>query len=436
MLLVLFGLFLSLLLLEIGMRMAGWAYASFQEERNKHSLTNNAKYRILCLGESTTAMGRENSWPSQLERILNKEQKKKQFCVINKGMPGAYTSNIVEKFDEFIALYHPQVIIVMMGINDTGEVLPYENTAYQNTLSFFQSFRIYKLYRFLLTRMNQNSFCTPYDQGIVVSTTNEPIKFNFKDRQEIFLKDLNMCPKDERVWMYIAFAWECRDNGKFEEAEDMFRLAIKEGPENYCGYHDLGMCYKAQGKYIEAETMFKKAIEKNPGYDWGYIEIGWIYHAQDKDNLAEEMFNKAAKINPEGDRAYGSMALLYAGQPDSQEEKFYAGKVKMMRLNNFNPVTRKNYRILKEKVERAGAKLMCVQYPVRSAQQLKRMLTDYESIIFVDNERIFKEALLHGKYTDYFEDSFAGDFGHCTKKGNNLLAQNIAKAVLKYYLYN
>lgn len=418
------------------MRMAGWAYASFQERRNSHSLKNNAKYRILCLGESTTAMGGENSWPSQLEKIINGKQKDIRFCVINKGMPGAYTSNIVEKFDEFISQYHPQIVIVMMGINDTGEILPYENAAYQNALSFFKTFRIYKLYKLLLARMNQKSGNKPYKQEIIYSASNEPIKFNFKDKQETFLKDLNICPKNERVWRYIAFAWECRDNGKFEEAEDMFKLAIKEYPENYCGYHDLGMCYKAQEKYTEAEEMFKKAIEKNSGYDWGYIELGWIYHAQGKDDLAEEMFNKAAKINPEGDRAYGSLALLYAGQPDSQKEKLYAGKVKMMRLNSFNPVTRKNYRILKEKTDRAGAKLVCVQYPGRNAQQLKIMLADYESIIFVDNEIIFKEALLHGKYTDYFEDSFAGDFGHCTKKGNNLLAQNIAKTILKYYSYN
>lgn len=34
-------------------------------------------------------------------------------------------------------------------------------------------------------------------------------------------------------------------------------------------------------------------------------------------------------------------------------------------------------------------------------------------------------------YKEYFGDMFAGDFGHCTKKGNRLLAENIANVILK-----
>jgi hypothetical protein len=61
------------------------------------------------------------------------------------------------------------------------------------------------------------------------------------------------------------------------------------------------------------------------------------------------------------------------------------------------------------------------------------MLEPYEGVIFVDNERVFKEALKKGEYRDYFSDTFAGDFGHCTEKGNRLLAENIANVILKEY---
>lgn len=63
------------------------------------------------------------------------------------------------------------------------------------------------------------------------------------------------------------------------------------------------------------------------------------------------------------------------------------------------------------------------------------MLVSYEGFAFSDNERIFKEALRQGTYAEYFEDSFTGDFGRCTKKGNELLAQNIANAILERCLY-
>ena len=59
------------------------------------------------------------------------------------------------------------------------------------------------------------------------------------------------------------------------------------------------------------------------------------------------------------------------------------------------------------------------------------MLKPHGNTIFVNNENSFKEAVKAGNYNDYFTDIFGGDFGHCTTKGNNLLAGNIAKTILR-----
>jgi len=63
-------------------------------------------------------------------------------------------------------------------------------------------------------------------------------------------------------------------------------------------------------------------------------------------------------------------------------------------------------------------------------ESLKKMLEDRENIVFVDNETVFKEALKQGKYGNCFTDSFGGEFGHCTPKGNRLLAENIGNIIL------
>jgi len=59
------------------------------------------------------------------------------------------------------------------------------------------------------------------------------------------------------------------------------------------------------------------------------------------------------------------------------------------------------------------------------------MLKPYNNIIFVDNEKIFLDALKETSYRDIFRDRFGGDFGHCTIKGNRLLATNVANVILK-----
>jgi hypothetical protein len=70
-----------------------------------------------------------------------------------------------------------------------------------------------------------------------------------------------------------------------------------------------------------------------------------------------------------------------------------------------------------------------VQYPVRSVEPLKKMVG--EDAAFVDNEKVFKDALKKANYDEYFSDLFGGDFGHCTPKGNRLLAQQVASVILK-----
>jgi len=68
--------------------------------------------------------------------------------------------------------------------------------------------------------------------------------------------------------------------------------------------------------------------------------------------------------------------------------------------------------------------------PAEFLEQLKELLEGKTNIIFVDNEKVFKDALKKGKYQDYFIDSFAGDSGHCSIRGNRLLAENIANTII------
>ncbi len=109
----------------------------------------------------------------------------------------------------------------------------------------------------------------------------------------------------------------------------------------------------------------------------------------------------------------------------------YTDKLNNLRRGYYNPVTINNYRKLKQILDKRKIKLVYAQYPMRSIQPLRKIFKDDENIIFVDNEKIFKDAVRKDGYDEYFRDMFGGDFGHCTQKGNRLLAGNIANAILK-----
>ncbi len=120
--LVVFGLGLAILLLEIGLRLGGWAFLLARREAPPPiTAMSNDSYRVLCLGESTTAdlavQGRK-SYPAQLQRILNERAGEDRFAVINRGVPATTTDLIVAELPDLLDRQRPDLVVTMMGIND------------------------------------------------------------------------------------------------------------------------------------------------------------------------------------------------------------------------------------------------------------------------------------------------------------------------------
>lgn len=80
-----------------------------------------AAYRILCLGESTTAPTPppDHSWPSQLEDILNKQHPGK-FVVLN-HLPEAGSAIAEKALPAYLDRYEPQMLVAMMDVGDPAE---------------------------------------------------------------------------------------------------------------------------------------------------------------------------------------------------------------------------------------------------------------------------------------------------------------------------
>src|SRR4029453_18513609 len=109
--LVLLGLLLALCLLEGGLRAGGRLFLARQEARNRASLRQGQAYRILCIGESTTAMGADQSYPSWLEQMLNEHARGLSFSVVNKGIPGVTSDILVRDLEANLEGYRPKIVV-------------------------------------------------------------------------------------------------------------------------------------------------------------------------------------------------------------------------------------------------------------------------------------------------------------------------------------
>lgn len=272
------GLLTALVLLEAALRMGGMVSRWVHEHKNRPSAIQKKDYRILCMGESMTAVGYNKSYPSQLEEILNQRGNGTRFIVINKGESSINSSYILEHLEENLIKYRPDMVAAMMGIN-------------------------------------------------------------------------------ERVIQFYA---------------------------------DIP----------EADT--------------------WIFRNLNSYRFFRIMFNKISKA-------------WKRNLPDAPEQVVSTGsKGNSQTGDRMNyDLLRHNYRKMKSILDVRKIKLCCVQYPGRNNADLISMFDNPGEVIFVDNEWIFKEVLKKGRFDDYFMDSFAGDFGHCTPIGNRLIAENMAYMILK-----
>ncbi|MDD5355754.1 MAG: tetratricopeptide repeat protein [Candidatus Omnitrophica bacterium] len=468
--LITFGIFLSLVVLETGLRLGGYIFLSVQEYRNYLSFKKKGDYRILCLGESTTAGG----YPRFLEEILNQEKIGIKFSVIDGGIPAVSTAYILSQLENNLNKYKPDMVITMIGINNENEVVSYGDIVASKIALFLRSFRTYKLARLLrlhlyaklkemdfgrtkakeavspvLSSFEIKEYGAETNAVGLTKNPNEDIKMKAESRESHFRlaenymfageyiqaeeevkKAIEQDPQDYNAYLKLAHFY--RMSSRMVLAEEMYKKIIELNPRDGQAYCELANLYRQQGQYAQAEDMYKKAIEKNPQNSKAYTELGQIFIFLRKYTQAEMALKKAIELNPADYLAYGSLMVMYKEKAKDGISRQDGGeKNKPIPAFRYRSDAQADYLKLKRILDSRKIKLVSMQYPMRSVQPLKDLLCQEDSIIFVDNEKIFKDAVAKYGYRAYFTDMFGGDFGHCTDKGNGLLAKNIAGVILK-----
>ncbi|MEI7752582.1 MAG: tetratricopeptide repeat protein, partial [Candidatus Omnitrophota bacterium] len=355
--LIFLGLILTTVILEAGLRLGGFVLTSIQEHRNRISISRRGVYRILCLGESTTA----GEYPRFLEESLNQRDIGIKFSVIDKGVPGIRTSAIVALLEANLATYHPDMVITMMGINDYGPHLPYEPLSDSKVINFFKSYRTYKLIQLLglhiRTRLeaiyrSEQSFPKNALQPMRNKETRMPeeaphlehskaieegnfyrSKDEFSKAEEQYKKAIKLNPQDDKAHIELGNSY--RERGGFSLAEQQYREALKLNPRNDRAYVERGTLYRKQNKLTESEEQYKEALKLNPGSDGIYCELGKTYNKLGKATEEERAHKKALELNPKNYNSRVRLGDIYREQKKfSDAEQLYKQAIEIDPKNN------------------------------------------------------------------------------------------------------
>ena len=438
-LLIIIGIMLSLILLECGLRLAGWTISSYQQYKNNKALRNKSQYTIMCLGESTTA----KQYPVQLQEILDIKYPNK-FSVIDCGIVGITLENILNMLDNNINKYNPNIAICMMGINGDFVINFDDENINLNYIKKTKSINLKTVKLYLLIKQHLMT---------LIQQKNIVFAKNISDKKDSLLE----------------YAIGLINIGKYDEAEEILKKILKNNPNDEMAFKELVVLYDF---FNEDETrgynMATYAI--NNGFSYGkefyyknifeynyckkdinslkyYIEkainedlyifstnLKYFLYSFIKHYITEEQKKKIFKTMINSTKDLKILAIDAIEQKDYKKAQNYFDNIEKIRLNFPNMDQYDLYKLIVKKLIDNNIKVICMQYPIRSIKTLQVQLKNelyYDKLTFISNEKLFKDILMKKNYDDLFNDQFAGDFGHCTDLGNTLIAENVVHTLEK-----
>jgi tetratricopeptide (TPR) repeat protein len=407
-------------LLEAGLQLAS-LFARWRFSREIPISTN--AFRILCLGESTTAASlqgqRDISWPAQLEEILNRRIPGRYFQVVNKGRVGTNTSLILAKLPYYLDRYRPDLVISMLGVNDdkwygiaTGRDSPWRQAAL--------SLKTYKLVRHLWEYSRPSNFPPSIPEGQDIFT-DQCLAGTEQDRpaelEAVCRKALRVHPRNPQLLLKLGKIYRAR--GKRSEERQIFEDLLRVAPYWDQSYVFLGAAYKEVDRLADAERIGRLALRRLADNDTPLRQLASIYFEQGRMSDLVDLYKKS---------------LLRDGMAGARLEVIVSSDVAEPQERPANRITRSNYNRIHEILRSRSIPLVAMQYPRESLSSLKGLFASTAAITFVENKDNFRAELRRKPYGGIFSDRFQPLWGHCTEFGNQLIAENLADRLRRHGL--
>ncbi len=435
---ILFRLALVFAILEAGLRFSGYARLMQHKDSNIILPAQTDNYRILVLGESMTS-GNCPCWADEFERLLNSKSKEIQFKVINVARAGSLSSTMVSSLDDYLDYYRPNMVITMIGINDPPVTAAKDNAAFSLKDSRLVNLDTYKFGRYLF--------------GYFIGRLKEIGGRIIKKAPAIARQNI---PMDLIKSEYIDIGEVDKLIGQGEIANENFwktekslEKFIQENPMNETAKMQRARLYLSFYGSKDALKRFEQEYEEYMNVRDSFNAVGWHYLHNNMAKDAEQLFDVISKEDPKMlAQVFIDIGRQYRGKnvfmrqdvydslpqedkiPNPQETKKYIEMGEKIGKDYANVITQTNYQKIYETLNKRKIRLIAVQYPLLSLDGLRVMFNGDEDITFVSNEENFKKELKDSKFEDFFRGPDFGIFGHTTKKGADLIAENVAGAVL------
>jgi lysophospholipase L1-like esterase len=478
-LLAFLGVVMGIILVEAALRLAGFI---FIRNTGKEQLVRDAdEYIILCVGDSFTygaCTSLSQSYPRQLEELLNKNNHKKKFKVVNRGRAGNNTALTLNSLQESLKVITPDMVIVLAGTNywNAWGYTDYlrRRGCLGEIYNFIHQLKFYKLMEILSVNLKnklnkiyvlaENEKRSPQAVSRVYPDTSKGtadyLETNSETGKEICDEKPAINNQHDSI-RYADLGEEYERLQDYGRAYDYYEKAVMMNPENE-GYliKYTNAAFASHRRDMEKEGRFfiecyKKQPALNPQHQGGlYFTIGRFYQILLKDDkTAYDYYKKAVELCPDD---FNHLAL-YAKtglnmHPDDRSEiinflsqlksdnqlvtdfieKLKRGSKESVQIyetaQSISSDIEKMHSLCKDK----GIVMILQDYPDSTGSidinPLLREIARKHRITFVDNRLIFSKLYTDNKTK---EEYLAYDGAHPNAKGYAIIAKNIYNKIIE-----
>lgn len=413
-----FFLFLFLFLLEMILRIAGYAYIGRRPEiyqtQNHTSASNAAAYVIMCIGDSFTFAGNvkpHESYPYQLWRLLSVKAKDKNIRVVNKGHCEYNSRQVLRELEGDLNEVKPQMVILLVGSSNrfnfigsdflTGTALAPRKDDRDNTI----------------------------DKGNVPGTVIPQVKLSqtrpASNGTLVFLRDFFLNLRVYKMFRAIVLNvkqdlvfWYIRSTDfdrlvQLQKKNLVSEEEIRHIGETYFYQSKHELCVALALKMIESCPKDSKYYSRDLSY---YYLLVWAFGFQDKYDAAYVL---------------SYLERICAKRPDFRTNKvfmkyYWFFQDKKRASEYINQQTGEDIDQIIFACNKKNVRLVIQSYPFYypMVNKILEEAATKHNLTFVDNYKIFSE-LLQKNNKDKF---FAGD-SHCTPEGYRIMAENVYVAI-------
>jgi hypothetical protein len=358
------GCLVSIVILEILIRVSYFAFEKFQETaNNKNHLAKNPQQKlikIVTIGESATAVATnekntylviDTAYPIFLEKYLNQKNLPYQFIVENKANLGGESGNVVQSLKRYVYKNKPDIIIVMMGLNDTEKISTERLGKIKNyILDGLSNLKTIQLYSLIKNELKSRQLGKEV-LGNITQYKNLSNDFIENNRRPVFLDlgqisrsqglskfkqdNLSRALSEEFLALYFIRI------GEVKKAEEILKNLINE--TGY-GLTILASEFQDSNKFSQAQALYEKYLKENPRNSYGYSWLVQLHLINHNLKSAEALMKEANKLSLEN-----QLPLFIAKAKIEKEKLKFSSGIEALKnqcgLNNqqrFTEINKKN----------------------------------------------------------------------------------------------